>query len=66
MTFTIDDRQVRAFAATAAQCVLDRLSAGLIDEAQDELLTGTTQAIEEVMRSELPPSVEVWNRAWDL
>jgi hypothetical protein len=66
VTLFIDDRRVSAFATTVAQRVLDRLAEGLIDEPQDELVTGTAQAIEEMMRSALPPSVEVWNRAWDL
>jgi hypothetical protein len=66
VTLIIDDRRVSKFATTAAQRVLDRLSKGLIDESQDELLSGTAQEIEEVIRSALRPGEELWNRAWDL
>jgi len=66
VTLIIDDRRVSVFATAAAQRVLDRLAGRLMDEPQDELLTGTAQAIEEVIRSALPPAVEAWNPAWDL
>ena len=66
MTLIIDDRQLSEFATTTAQRVLDRLSEGLIDEPQDDLLSGIAREIAEMIRSKRRPSVEVWNRAWDL
>jgi hypothetical protein len=63
VTLIIEDRRVGAFVTAAAQRVLNRLGEGRLDQPEDGLLSGIAQAIEEVLRSSLPPSAEVWNRA---